>query len=176
MTTVGFQKGAIGLAASSGIALFKVSGEDNFHLHAFQHALGPTNDILAYLTEQTAPYTGGSFREATGITVAVNNIYNFIAQIYGKDLSELLRREPEPNKGILTDVTDEELVVLARRLDSMPDNWMSDYLELESCCLPISVEPAVDFRLLNLHFMSVRQMLKFIDREPAPNSAAQADT
>lgn len=143
-TTVGFQKGAIGLATKTGIGLFKITDEFFLHISRFE---GPKQDIEKFLLKKSPKYSGGDIKTSEGMTTARFSIIDYVSVNYGEEVAAFLAHEEIKSINQIKECDFKEN--LNKQILTMGKSWIDDYLKIESCGMPIIVEPLNYFRMLN---------------------------
>lgn len=147
VTTVGFQEGALVFAKKCGIGLFKASGRDH-SLYSVQRLLGPTEDIENFLLTEDRPLGEEEIREVAGTTTARIHLIDYVRLRYGEEVAAFLAHDDVESISQLKDSGFKTNLI--RQLKTMGKEWISAYLQIESCGMPIIVEPQLYFRLVNL--------------------------
>ena len=156
VTTVGFQEGAIGFAKKCGIALFKVT--DNGELQVVSHFLGDTERAQEFLESQSPQYRGRSFDQMTGITAMNTHVLDYLAKRYGHETAMFLG-----TKGVYFISQIKQLdfrTKVIRQLHQMDPYWIFEYVKIETCGLPLVLEPEMYLRFINSRAAMVIKAVK----------------
>jgi len=169
VSTVGFDSNAINLASKSGVALIKFSESKDMEI--VSHLTGPSQSILKYLQEH-ARYNGGDIKRAEGIAITGKHIIDYIFERYGEEVAAFLaykgslsikQIKPEYREKIIG-----QLKIMDKKRESRGMNlyeWLLDYDGIESCGLPVSVEPAMEIRLLNVKVATALWEISEMEKE-----------
>jgi hypothetical protein len=154
VTTIGYDSSAINVASKNGIALLKFSDKEKIDI--VSHFMGPTKSILEFLKSHTR-YDGDEIKKVEGIVTIHKDIIDFIAERYGVEVAAFLayngslsihQVKPEYKKKIIR-----QFKVMGKKREKAGVSlfeWLLDYDAIESCGLPVSIEPALEIRLINV--------------------------
>jgi hypothetical protein len=146
VTTKGFQSGAIGAAEAYGIGLFKLSTTG--HLNIVKNFTGDSAWTMKFLSEEDVYEERSEIKTAAGLSYMSVHVLDYIALRYGREIAAYLNTEEAKSVNQIANVDIRDAVV--SQLKMMGDNWIDEYLEIESCGMPLIVEPHMYLRLINM--------------------------
>lgn len=146
VTTVGFQEGAVGFAMNCGIALFKVT--DNGELHVVHHLLGDAHRAREFLESQSSQHKGQSINQMNGLTEMNTHIMDYIAKRYGDEVAIFLGTKAVYFISQIKHSDFRKKVIT--QFHQMDPCWIIEYLKIETCGLPLVLEPEKYLRSLNI--------------------------
>ncbi|MFH1231815.1 MAG: restriction endonuclease [Planctomycetota bacterium] len=145
VTTIGFQQGALKLAGKNGIALAKST--DSGKLDIIKSLLGESEITANFITSNSACYQGGEFNEVRGVVGMKTHILDYIVMHYGVEVAAFLgSKEIMPISQMKPSEIKSKII---EQLRKMGKEWIYDYLKIESCGMPITVEPEMYLRAIN---------------------------
>lgn len=148
VTTVGFQEGAVGFAKKCGIALFKVT--DNGTLQVVSHLMGDADRAIEFLEAESPQYRGRSFNQMMGLATMSTHVLDYVAKHYGNEVAAFLGTEGVYFISQIKPTETELKTKVIMQLHQMDPYWISDYVKMETCGLPLVLEPELYLREINL--------------------------
>jgi hypothetical protein len=158
VTTVGFQEGAIGFAKKCGIALLKVT--DNGTLQVISHFDGDANTATEFLRSKSLSYQGGTLNQTMGLTVMKINVLDYVATRYGREAAAFLGTEGVRFISQIKETETELKTKVITQLHQMDLYWILEYRKVETCGLPLVLEPEFYLRSINLSAAMVIRAVK----------------
>jgi hypothetical protein len=153
VSTVGFQRGAIGLALKNGIGLLKVTDNQRDQPEVVAHFEGPIADSLWHLSHYSRLSTLKGRISIQGVTGRTIAIPQFFAERFGSRLSEFVFSRNKQES-----IDPAELMEFRSKMENL-GNWMQDYLKIEECCLLVEPEAFMDARIARLLIHAARERL-----------------
>lgn len=160
VTTQGFQSGAIEAAGSYGIALMKVSTKG--HLEVIQHLHGEDERAKEDLRSAGEYEASQPLSHITGVAPMSTHIIDYVAMRYGEEVAAFLNTEEAISTSQIADPEIRKKV--EQQLKSMGEKWIYQYLELETCGMPIVIEPSIYLRRINMKAFINMMQLGYVDR------------
>jgi hypothetical protein len=163
VTSVGFQKGAIGLAGKNGIALFKMSDSDEAEKMSWEEfwrmgAISSPFDVIGFLSKKSAPYRGDPVQRRAGIAPVKRHIVDHIYDRYGEEVAAFLNDDEQHSIRELEDSSLKNKI--KQQIAAMGENWFIEYLEIESCALPLEVMPLLYLERMAMKIMNAKMEIE----------------
>lgn len=141
----GFQKGAIELASKYRVALIKIG--DDKSLTYYHHADGNLNGYLNFLSIES-DHKVTDRDTLLGVAFPTIDIYDFIAERCGKEVSSFLKAGNVDN---YLDAPDKELPpIIKAQLKKITPELLNEYQFIETGGLPLKLMNEPEIRMINM--------------------------